>query len=294
MTSSSGWSRAICWKTPSRASNRYDWEAAWATLPAGVIVAGLPGAGVLAVEPATGARLDSAANLTSPREVRASSPSSRTASRRSPAIGAYGRPTPPTAMHAPRSTAMPRSWARRETSSEKRVLPTPASPEIRRWVAPLTPTPSRTDAASSNSSDRPTKTGLTLLPGIAGSYGPRSPGSGAGATPEAVARMREHGGEPRGETGGPRPADVRFSGAGRCPAAPAAEPETSSARAVRRRKGPKRAPAVREAMLTPSGPRWISAEVRIRSSMRSWVRKVVSNGLMGDGLQGRGRRDNRR
>ena len=51
-----------------------------------------------------------------------------------PRSGRTAGPTPPIATQPPRRTRKPRSAARRAISRVSRVLPTPASPERRRWV----------------------------------------------------------------------------------------------------------------------------------------------------------------
>ena len=264
MTSSSGRSRAICWNTPEQRLEQ-------------VRLRGGLGDRAGRRDRRRG-RADAAGRRHRPgrrgREARQRGDphvpaASRDSRRPAPADGVpqqgprsgrtAGRPRRPPRhrRRAARRSSRSAGEARRRPST-KRVLPTPASPEDQDVAgATSAATRSRTDAASSSSVDRPTKTGLTLLPAIAGSYGPRSPGSGRRCSPEAVAA--DAGARRRTAARDRRAATRRRQdlGAGRwIPAAPAASPRRPR-RAVRRRKGPKRAPAVREAMLTPSGPRWM-------------------------------------
>ena len=89
---------------------------------------------------------------------------SRWSSRSTSTIGPYGTPAAPMFTHAPRSTCMPRSRARRIASSTSRLLPTPASPARRRWLERPPWASSRAPAIDRTSASRPTTIGLTRRP----------------------------------------------------------------------------------------------------------------------------------
>ena len=179
ITSSSGRSAASRRNSRTKASNRPVPDAAAPNGRASVAARrGASSRSGPAIPARPGTRAASASNDLGSRSSRASRSSGSRSSRRALAMGANGRPIPPIATQPPWRIRKPRSAARPASSRTNRLLPTPASPAMRRWVESRSATRSRTSSARASWSDRPMKTGLTARPGIAGSYGPsaRRPG----------------------------------------------------------------------------------------------------------------------